>query len=470
MSMKNKTILLIIIIFILTLGIGYASIETNINMDGTVNIEGNTFRLYEGNIALLSSSNVTGTVELSNNNKTVNFNTTLAHKGEKFEFVFYVYNTGTLDAMLNSTTINGTENASLEFTLSYADGQQLERYDKFPKNSSKPLKISLEYIGDVDNTINVTYAVTLNFTKASSGAVEKTINYTPPTPTASIGTASYSTLQEAINDASASPTTITLNMDTEENITIPNGSNIVIDLQSHTLSKDSNYLVTNNGTVQITNGKLIRTGTNDQRQVINNTGTMTLNNVEIKHESYSAVTNTGTINFNSGKIWLNAGVDQGVVNNNAGGTFNMTGGQIIGSKRQAVYNNGGTLNISGSSYLENQSNATRACVHNVSGTTTITGGTIISNKDGGIKLEKGIVTIGSQGGTLDTSSPEIRGYTYGVYITSTGTLNWYDGILKGITNYIDGTVTGQEQNTQPHTDTEVIGSNTYNTAYLETKP
>ena len=468
--MKNKTIILIIILFILTLGIGYASLETNINMNGTVNIEGNTFSLYEGNITVLNSSNVTGTVELSNNNKTINFNTTLGHQGEKFEFVFYVYNTGTLDAMYKNSTINGTENASLQFTLSYADGQQLEQYDKFPKNSSKPLKISIEYIGTVDNTINVTYAVTLNFTKASSGSVEKTINYTPPTPTAYIGTTSYATLQEAINDASASPTTITLNMDTEENITIPNGSNIVIDLQNHTLSKDSNYLVTNNGTVQITNGKLIRTGTNDQRQVINNTGTMTLSGIEVKHESYSAVTNTGTINFNSGKIWVDTGVDQGVVNNNTGGTFNMTGGQIIGSKRQAVYNNGGTLNISGSSYLENQSNATRACVHNVSGTTTITGGTIISKKDGGIKLEEGIVTIGTQGGTLDTSNPEIRGYTYGVYITGTGTLNWYDGILKGISNYINGTVTGQEQNTQPHTDTEVIDSATFNIAYLETTP
>jgi len=463
--MKNKTIILILIIFILTLGIGYASLESDMNIDGDISIEGNTFRVYEDGVVVLPTSNVSGNVNLTNYNKTINFNTTLGHQGEKFEFIAYVNNTGTLDAMLNSTTISGVESELLQFSLSYADGQALEQYDKFPKNCSKPIKISIEYIGNIDVQGDIAYAITLNFTKASSGSTEKIINYTPPTPTATIGTNTYSTLQAAIDEAPSS-STITLNKDTTENITIPSGSNIVIDLQNHTLSADSDNVVKNNGTVQITNGKLIRNGTNDEKQVINNTGTMTLNNVEVKHESYSVVTNTGTINFNSGKIWINGDVNQGVVNNNTGGTFNMTGGQIIAGRRQAVYNNGGTLRISGSSYLENASNASRACVQNVSGTTTVTGGTIISKKDGGIKLESGIVTIGTEGGTIDTSNPEIRGYTYGVYITGAGTLNWYDGILKGINNYIDGTA-NQEQNTQPHEGTETISSNTYHTAYLE---
>ena len=462
--MKNRTIVLILIIFILTLGIGYALIEADLSLGGTIHVKGNTFRIFEDNVMVLNSSNVTGNVTLSNNNKTINFNTTLAHRGDVFEFVFYVNNTGTLDAMLSSISKSGASSEALELTVSYADDQTLDIYDKFPKNSTKPLKISLEYVGTVEATENVTCSVTLNFTKATSGATEKTINYS--IGKAYIGSQPYATLQGAIDNAS-SGSTITLNSDVEENLTIPNGANIIIDLQNHTVSKDSDYLVTNNGTVQIINGKLIRTGENDQKHVINNTGTLTLNNVEIKHDSYSAVTNNGTINFNSGKIWIDGNVNQGVVNNNTGGTFNMTGGQIIGGRRQAIWNNGGIVNISGSSYLENASNASRACVHNVSGSTTVTGGTIISRKDGGIKLEEGTVTIGTQGGSLDTTNPEIRGYTYGVYITGSGTLYWYDGILKGIDGYLDGTA-NQEQNTQPHTGTEVISSATYNTAYLET--
>ena len=463
--MKNKTILLILVIFILTLGIGYALLEADLSIGGTISVKGNTFNVYFGSPTTLGTSNVSGTATLSNNNKTINFTTRLQNPGDQYEFVLYEYNNGTLDAMINSINSSGVDYENIEYIISYADDTALEIHDKLSKNTSKPIKVHIKYVGTTTIDQSISAVVNIGYTKATSQAVEKTINYTPPTPTATIGSDPYNSLQDAIDHAS-SGSTITLNMDIIENVTIPNGINLVIDLQNHTISSESGNIVTNNGTVQIRNGKILRTGTNDEKQTLQNTGTMTLNNVEVKHDSYSVVSNWGTINFNSGKIWIDTTIGQGVVNNYSDATFNMTGGQIIGGRRQAIYNNGGTVNISGSAYLENQSDASRACVHNVLGTTNIYGGTIISKKDGGVKLEDGIVTIGTQGGTLDTTNPEIRGYTYGVYITGSGTLNWYDGILKGRTNYIDGTA-NMEQNTQPHTDSEVIDTKTYITAYLE---
>ena len=68
-------------------------------------------------------------------------------------------------------------------------------------------------------------------------------------------------------------------------------------------------------------------------------------------------------------------------------------------------------------------------------------------------------------GTINTSTPTIIGETYG--LKSSGTLNFYDGIIKGITDGISGTITNQEVNTQIKNGTEVINGKTYKMQYLE---
>ena len=78
------------------------------------------------------------------------------------------------------------------------------------------------------------------------------------------------------------------------------------------------------------------------------------------------------------------------------------------------------------------------------------------------------MTIGAKDGNINTSSPNIRGETS--CIESLGTLNYYDGILKGITGVISGTISDQETNTQIVDTTEVIDGKTYLVEYLEQNP
>ena len=106
----------------------------------------------------------------------------------------------------------------------------------------------------------------------------------------------------------------------------------------------------------------------------------------------------------------------------------------------------------------------RGTVHNVSGTLIVTGGTIIATKQQAISNED-ILIMGVSDGSLDITTPVLQGDVYG--IKSTGTFSFYDGIIKGRTDAIVGTINNQEANTEVANGTETISGKTYKTAYLE---
>lgn len=231
----------------------------------------------------------------------------------------------------------------------------------------------------------------------------------------------YSSLQDAIDAVPTdnTETTIILLQNTSEVITVGSGKNIVFDFQNNTLSNNGN------------------------------------NNV---------IVNTGRIRFISGTITSSA--TYGAVDNNAGGTFIMTGGNIIATgARQAIYNDGGTLEISGTAYLSSSTNQ-RATVQNLSsGNVTITGGTIVSTGSAGINNTANL-TIGIKDGTSDITTPVIQGVTQG--ISSTTNFNFYDGILKGKTSAVNDETKIQDTEVGyvfAHA-TETINNQTYRTLYF----
>ena len=191
----------------------------------------------------------------------------------------------------------------------------------------------------------------------------------------------------------------------------------------------------------------------------------------------------------------NGNVTQGVINNNAGGTLTMSGGTIsatiAGSKRQAIYNKGtvyisGTatltsastdratlhndasgakIYISGGTITSTNANCQRGAVQNISGATVeITGGTITSksnNSASGAVQNAGTLTLGSKDDIINSTSPVLIGKTYGV--NNSGTFNFYDGIIKGATNSLNGSIASREDGASDLDSTEVIDGLTYYT-------
>ena len=236
----------------------------------------------------------------------------------------------------------------------------------------------------------------------------------------------YVTLQAAINAVpnNNTKTTVTILNDTTENVTINAGKNIVFDFGNHTINNKTSYsVITNNGTVEITNG-----------------------NILTKSTTASAI------------------------NNNKNATILISGGNIIATgQRQAFYNDGGTAEITGSAYLCSSITSTdkeRGTVHNLAGSTLkITGGTIVSTTNKAL-YNLGTLTIGTKDGNINTTSPVFQGATNG--IKSTTNFNFYDGIAKGKTKAIENEnkISDKEDNSVITHVSETIDSDTYDTAYL----
>ena len=246
------------------------------------------------------------------------------------------------------------------------------------------------------------------------------------TDVAEINGVTYPTIQAALNTITDStPTTITIISNTSEAVTVSANKNIIFDLQNYTISNNGNHAV---------------------------------------------IDNFGTVSISNGTITSNA--DTATINNKNGATLLVSGGNIISTgTRSAIWNETANLEISGTAYLSStatgkpdNSTLDRGTVHNTHGTVTITGGTIVAVNQHGVSNE-GTVVIGTKDGNINTSTPLIKGEVYGV--VNRGTFNFYDGIIKGINDTIDGNISEQETNSQLVNGTETIDNKTYATVYLE---
>lgn len=250
------------------------------------------------------------------------------------------------------------------------------------------------------------------------------------TSVASVNGVVYTSLQTAINQATSGSTVLLID-DCIESVKVPNNKTITLDLQGHTLSNSGDA---------------------------------------------STIENNGTLEVYNGTITGNAAT-KATINNNATGSLHISGGNVISTgTRSAVYNiAGGYVEISGNAYLSATATGVptttaleRATVQNLlNGTVKITGGTIVGVHQQAISNE-GNLTIGDNtDGNLSTVSPEIQGKTYG--IRSTVAFDFYDGVVKGITDAIDNEINVVQTDSSYSIvhGTETIGSDSYKTSYLE---
>ena len=199
---------------------------------------------------------------------------------------------------------------------------------------------------------------------------------------------------------------------------------------------------------------------NAGRNITFDLGGHTISN--LNSENIPIIENFGTTTITNGTITSDA--NQGALNNKGGGTLNIFDGVVAATgPRQAIYNDAGTVNIGGTVQISAVTNERGAVQNQAGATINITGGTITSTNYSAV-VNSGTMTIGTQGTPVSITSPSIRGNDYG--ISSTGTLTFYDGIVRGITGGISGTVTSETGYHIDSTHTETIGNKTYHTAYL----
>ena len=415
-SMLKKHMRIIKIVLVVTvcfLTIGFSSFTSQLGINGLtaqVRIQ------RDIRIKSIAIDNVTGNA-LSNgedyNVDTIVSGITLPNANSTITYNIEIVNIGNTEAVLRSIT-GIPEN--LELTLNnYTLNDKICDDDDATLcklSATKTLSLTIGYKNNGFNANSVDYNVELDFEFAYMvDAIAK------------INDVFYDSLVEAVADVPTdnTQTTIMLLKDTSELINITSNKNIILNLNNNTLS--------NMGSAN----------------VIINYGTLLVQN--------------GTISSN---------VEQGAINNESSGVLTIDGARIIVSGRQTIYNNGGRVTINEYSYLKSSS-TTRAALQNLaSGVININGGSIISTGFSAI-INAGTLTIGAEGGNVSTTSPVIRGKTYGIDNTSTKTpIYFYDGVLQGKTKAIAAAnkITAVEDGYDFVTTNETIEGENYEVSYL----
>ncbi len=254
--------------------------------------------------------------------------------------------------------------------------------------------------------------------------------------------ANYNTLANAISSA-ASGDTVTLLKDTKEDITIPSGKTITLDLNGKTLTNVDDHTILNNGNLTITgtgtvdnishakgalynkgtvvinggtfdrskeNGKTSNDSGSNSWYTIKNVGSMTIhdgatvqtagNNAALG--KFSSLVSNGY--FNANDYNTNKGLDQPILTID-GGTFRGGLNTIKNDDRAKLTINGGTFSNYYQAVVQN---------HNIA---EITGGTFTAASDANAKTY-GIYNCGCDAeidlGTLTVSGGTFTGATYAV--------------------------------------------------------
>lgn len=259
---------------------------------------------------------------------------------------------------------------------------------------------------------------------------------------AKIGDTEYTTLTAAINEANTGDT-VTLLKDTKEDITIPSGKTITLDLNGKTLTNMDDHTILNNGNLTITgtgrvdnishakgalynkgtvvinggtfdrskeNGKTSNDSGSNSWYTIKNVGSMTIhdgatvqtagNNAALG--KFSSLVSNGY--FDANDYSTNKGLDQPILTID-GGTFRGGLNTIKNDDRAKLTINGGTFSNYYQAVVQN---------HNIA---EITGGTFTAASDANAKTY-GIYNCGCGAeidlGTLTVSGGTFTGATYAV--------------------------------------------------------
>ncbi len=253
----------------------------------------------------------------------------------------------------------------------------------------------------------------------------------------------YLTLQKAVDAVEAgTEATITMIANTNENVTIPDGVTITLDLAGHTLdggTTPSKPALMNNGTVTIMDSSDAGTGTIKRSDngpagtyyTIRNEGTMTILSGTVENNAGSTDTWSGsslicngashpaTLTISGGTISQDNFI---AVKNDENGTLNITGGTIF-SETQAVQNwcnatiSGGNLTGAVTTWAYNDNGTDYVGNTQISGNVVITGDITVKQYNDLVATHPAAtISGGTINGTLNTDNK-------GTITVSGGTFN-----------------------------------------------
>ncbi|MBQ3307462.1 MAG: hypothetical protein IJG68_04645 [Bacilli bacterium] len=188
MRRNNKQVTTYFILFsLLLIGVVYAILQANLQINGTAKIKANTWDIHFNNIVVNENSVSIGTGDSPatidpNNNCKVDFEVTLSLPGDFYEFTVDVVNAGTIDGMigeLSKTLKVNNEVVSempdyLEYSVTYADGMEILENHKLAVGFTETYKVRLEFKIDIEElpeSTTITTSLEPQYLQADSSSV-----------------------------------------------------------------------------------------------------------------------------------------------------------------------------------------------------------------------------------------------------------------------------------------------------------
>ena len=178
-----------ILLGLLLIGVVYAILQANLQINGTAKIQANTWDIHFDNIQVNANSVAIGendsaaTIDPENNCK-VDFEVTLSIPGDFYEFTIDVVNAGTIDGMIgelnktlkvNNEVVQETPDY-LDYSVTYADGMEILENHKLEAGVTETFKVRLEFKTDIEElpeAATITTSLVPQYLQADSSGIDR---------------------------------------------------------------------------------------------------------------------------------------------------------------------------------------------------------------------------------------------------------------------------------------------------------
>ena len=185
---KRNELVLVLVILFLGITLGYAYLNTELNINGTTNVSSANWNIYWDNIQYGTNNvtDITTPATISSGNTEVTFNVNFKEPGDTYEFTIDAVNDGTIDAMISTFSkgvyaANGTTPKNLpdylEYTVTYSDGIEIANKQLLESGKTETYKVKVYYKEDItasqlpSTNDNYVFKFSVTYAQATTSAV-----------------------------------------------------------------------------------------------------------------------------------------------------------------------------------------------------------------------------------------------------------------------------------------------------------
>ena len=146
----------LVIILLVSVTIGYALINSTLNINGRSNISKNSWDIHFDNIVVKDGSVEAVKIPNIENSTTLDFEVVLNLPGDFYEFIVDVVNNGTIDAMIDgfnkTPDLTANQLKYLNYIIEYENGEEVASKQLVKAGEFVRLKVRVEYKRDINSS------------------------------------------------------------------------------------------------------------------------------------------------------------------------------------------------------------------------------------------------------------------------------------------------------------------------------